>query len=75
MGALKAYTPRDNKYFEAKNKLVNNVKNFKGEKILLKGLKMEYFQFIMMSVRSLEKKMKKMEKNKKNKKSKENKSQ
>ena len=36
----------------------------KGEKKLLKGLKMEYFQFIMMSVRSLEKKMKKMKKNK-----------
>ena len=28
MGALKAYAPRDNKYVEAKNKLVNNVKNF-----------------------------------------------
>ena len=28
MGALKGYAPRDNKYTEAKNKLVNNVENF-----------------------------------------------
>ena len=28
MGALKAYAPRDNKYVEAKNKLVKNVENF-----------------------------------------------
>ena len=42
----------------------------KGEKKLLKGLKMEYFQFIMMSVRSLEKKIKKMKKMKKMKKNK-----
>ena len=28
MGALKAYAPRDNKYVEAKNKLLNNVENF-----------------------------------------------
>ena len=28
MGALKAYAPRDNKYVEAKNKLVNNVEKF-----------------------------------------------
>ena len=37
----------------------------KGEKKLLKGLKMEYFQFIMVSVRSLEKKMKKNKSKKK----------
>ena len=44
MGTLKAYAPRDNKYVEAKNKLVNNVENFyKGRKKILKGLKMEYF--------------------------------
>ena len=46
----------------------------KGEKKLLKGFKMEYFQFIMMSVGSLEKKMKKMTKMKNNKKNKKNKS-
>ena len=28
MGALKRYAPRDNKYVDAKNKLVNNVENF-----------------------------------------------
>ena len=32
MGALKGYAPRDNKYVEAKNKLVNNVKNFYKER-------------------------------------------
>ena len=46
----------------------------KGEKILLKGLKIKHFQFILMSVRSLKKKLKKMKKmkkkNKKNKKKK-----
>ena len=40
----------------------------KGEKKLLKGLKIKYFQFIIMSVRSLEKKKKKMKKMKKMKK-------
>ena len=28
MGALKVYAPRDNKYVEAKNRLLNNVENF-----------------------------------------------
>ena len=28
MGALKAYSPRDNKYVEAKNNLVNNFESF-----------------------------------------------
>ena len=54
MGALKGYAPRDNKYVEAKNKLINNVENFtKGEKKLLKGLKMEYFHSIMMKGTSI----------------------
>ena len=40
MGALKAYAPRDNKYVEAKNKLVNNVENFyKGRKKIIEGFK------------------------------------
>ena len=40
MGALKRYTPRDNKYVEAKNKLVNNVKNFyKGREKIIEGFK------------------------------------
>ena len=37
----------------------------KGEKKLLKALKIKYFQFIMMSVGVLKKKMKKMKKMKK----------
>ena len=66
--ALKVYAPRDNKYVETKNKLVNNVKSFyKGREKIIEGFKMEYFKFIMMSVRSLEKKMKKMKKMRKNK--------
>ena len=38
MGALKAYAPGDNKYVEAKNKLVNNVKNlYKGREKIIEG--------------------------------------
>ena len=40
MGALKAYAQRDNKYVAAKNKLINNVKNFhKGREKIIKGFK------------------------------------
>ena len=40
MGALKVYAPRDNKYVEAKNKLVNNVENFyKGREKIIEGFK------------------------------------
>ena len=40
MGALKVYAPRDNKYVEAKNKLVNNVKNlYKGIEKIIEGFK------------------------------------
>ena len=50
IGALKKYTPRDNKYVEVKNRLLNNVKNFyKGREKIIEGLKMEYFDFIMMN--------------------------
>ena len=46
MGALKAYAPRDNKYVEAKNKLVNNVENFyKGREKIIEGFKNEIFPF------------------------------
>ena len=46
MGALKAYAPRDNKYVEAKNKLVNNVKNFyKGREKIIEGFKNGVFPF------------------------------
>ena len=44
MGALKAYAPRDNKYVEAKNKLLNNVKNFyKGRQKVIEGFKNKIF--------------------------------
>ena len=40
MGALKRYARRDNKYVEAKNKLVNNVENFyKGREKIIEGFK------------------------------------
>ena len=40
MTALKTYAPRDNKYVEAKNKLVNNVENFyKGREKIIEGFK------------------------------------
>ena len=40
IGALKVYAPRDYKYVEAKNKLVNNVKNFyKGREKIIVGFK------------------------------------
>ena len=46
MGALKAYAPRDNKYVEAKNKLVNNVENFyKGREKIIEGFKNGVFPF------------------------------
>ena len=38
--ALSNYSPRDQKYFEAKNKLLNNVKNFyEGRKKIIEGFK------------------------------------
>ena len=44
MGALKAYAPRDNKYVEAKNKLVNNVENFyKGKEKIIKEFENKLF--------------------------------
>ena len=39
LSALSGYSPRNQKYIEAKNKLLNNAKNFyEGRKILLKAL-------------------------------------
>ena len=44
MGALKGYAPRDNKYVEAKNKLVNNVENFyKGKEKIIKEFENKLF--------------------------------
>ena len=51
IAALKNYAPGDNKYVEAKYKLLNNAKNFmKEEKKLLKGLKTEHFHFNMIKI-------------------------
>ena len=42
--ALKNYTPRDNKYVEAKNNLLNNVKNFyEGREKIIEGFKNRVF--------------------------------
>ena len=46
---LSAYSTKRDEYVEAKNKLLNNAKIFtRGEKELLRGLKMEQFRQIMM---------------------------
>ena len=44
MGALKAYSPRDNEYVEGKNNLVNNVENFyKGREKIIGGFENKVF--------------------------------
>ena len=44
INALKNYAPRDNKYVEAKNKLLNNAKNFyEGREKIIEGFKNEIF--------------------------------
>ena len=46
MGALKASAPKDNKYIEAKNNLVNNVENFyNGREKIIEGFKNGAFPF------------------------------
>ena len=48
LNALSKYSPRDQKYIEAKNKLLDNANNFyKGRKKVIEGLKIKYFQFTM----------------------------
>ena len=45
LNALSRCSPRNQKYVEAKNKLLDNAKNFyEGRKKLLKALKKEYFR-------------------------------
>ena len=47
MGALKAYAPRNNRYVEAKNKLVNNVENFYiGREKIIKGFENKIFPLL-----------------------------
>ena len=44
IAVLKNYAPRDNKYVEAKNKLLNNVKNFyEGREKIIEGFKNEIY--------------------------------
>ena len=44
INALKNYAPRDNEYVEAKNKLLNNAKNFyEGREKIIEGFKNEIF--------------------------------
>ena len=44
INALKNYAPRDNKYVEAKNKLLNNAKNFyEGREKIIEGFKNKIF--------------------------------
>ena len=47
MGALKAYAPRNNRYVEAKTKLVNNVENFHiGREKIIKGFENKIFPLL-----------------------------
>ena len=49
IGVLNKYPAKKTEYIEAKNKLLIHVKKFtRGEKKLLKGLKLKYFQLIVM---------------------------
>ena len=49
IAVLKNYAPRDNKYVEAKNKLLKNVKSFyEGREKIIEGFKNDIFLFIMM---------------------------
>ena len=52
IGVLENYTPRNNKYIEAKNKLLNNVKkNYEKREKNIEGLKKtEYFHLIMIKL-------------------------
>ena len=81
---LKTYNPRDNKYIEAKNNLVNNASNFyKGREKIIEGFKNKIFPIYYDEREKFreedeedeedEEKNKKNKKNKKNNKNKKNK--
>ena len=60
---LNKYSAKKIEYIEAKNKVLISVKNFtRGEKKLLKGLKMEYFGLIVIKKKKKEPDMKKKKK-------------
>ena len=45
LNALSRYSPRNQEYINAKNKLLYNAKNFyEGRKKIIKGFKKEYFR-------------------------------
>ena len=76
IAALKNYTPRDNKYVEAKNNLLNNAKNFyEGREKIIEGFKNRVFPLYYNKIyeqmeterEEQEKQEKKNKKNKKNK--------
>ena len=60
---LNKYSAKKIEYIEAKNKILISIKNFtRGEKKLLKGLKMEYFGLIVIKKKKKERDMKKKKK-------------
>ena len=74
MGALKACVPRDNKYVEVKNKLLNNVENFyKGTEKIIEGFKNgvfplyynEAYEYQMKAQREIQEEQKKAKRKKK----------
>ena len=75
MGALKAYAPRNNRYVEAKNKLVNNVENFYiGREKIIKGFENKIFPLlydeerVWVSIKSLKRSRRRRKRTKKKKK-------
>ena len=68
MNSSKNYIPRNNKYTEAKNKLLNNVKNFyEGRKKIIEGFKNEIFPVYYDKEYEYQKKLKREEESEENK--------
>ena len=69
MSALEKYVPRDNKYVEAENKLLNNVKNFyRGREKIIERFKNKIFPLYYDKEYEYEMKIKREEKRKRRKK-------
>ena len=65
IAALNNYAPRDNKYVEAKNKLLNYVENFyKRTEKVIEGIKNKIFHFIMINSMSTKPELKEEKKEK-----------
>ena len=68
MNSSKNYIPRNNKYTEAKNKLLNYVKNFyEGRKKIIEGFKNEIFPVYYDKEYEYQKKLKSEEESEENK--------